>query len=383
MASAGREAAEHLTWFQELIELGRETLPQRTAEAARRALGRSAAALGLELIETASAAPTFLLLPPGGATPRVTIFGSWSAEAHPVAPAAAEGGERLALAAAVGALAEVRAAGAGGAEVAVVAPPGAGYGSLVLGANLIERRASLQAPVAFWPRVGATAPRRRRLFLGSRGQVVLGVWGGASNPYTVRDRLVAELADQAYGPRPLDFELLRKLAAEPSALDFLEEAIGEVGSGESEERIQSALFAPVGHVAKPPVAHPDRPRAWITIEAAEDMDPASVTERARALAPDSKIEQAEGFPWDRLNLYHPSVQALLHTAKSRSEGAEIWPAAPWVTASGVFTRALGTPLAEWTVPLPAGTRVRAVGVEGYRAIVDELAELFTRGTSTP
>lgn len=368
---------DHLTYFQELIELGRETLPQRTAEAARKALGRSAAALGLELVETTSPVPTFLLLPPGGATPSLTVFGSWSAEAHPVAPAAAEGGERLALAAGIGALASAMSHLPG--PPAMVIPPGAGHGSLVLGAVLAEHRPSLQARAAFWPRVGSMAPRRRRVFLGGRGLVVFGLWGGASNPYSLRDRLVAELSDAAFGPRPLDFELLRKLAGQPDALDFLEEAVAEPAAGDGEERLRQALFAPVGRVAKPPVAHPDRPRAWITIEGAEDMEPGVVVERARALASDSRVVEAEGFRWDRLNLYHPSIQALIHTAKARSEGAEIWPSAPWVTPSGLFTHALGLPLAEWTVPLPSGTRVRAPGVEAYRAVVDELSEVFVRG----
>jgi hypothetical protein len=266
----------------------------------------------------------------------------------------------------------------------MVVPPGAGHGSIVLEANLRDHRPSLQAPVAFWPRVGSTTPRRRRVFLGSRGQVVIGLWGGTSNPYTLRDQLVKELADAEYGPRPLDFELLRKLAGQPNVLDFLEETIADPGeiAGAGEDRLRNALFAPVGRVAKSPVVHPDRPRAWITIEGAEDMDPGSVLERARALASDARVEQAEGFRWDRLNLYHPSVQALVHAAKARSEGAEIWPAAPWVTPSGLFTRALGTPLAEWTVPLPSGTRVRAPGVETYRAVVDELRDLFVRGVET-
>ena len=378
------QSEEYLTWFQELIELGRETLPQRAAEAARRSLTRSAASLGLELIETTSSVPTFLLLPPAGATPRLTIFASWNAEAHPVTPAAAEGGERLALAASVGAVAAAMASGGAPGPVAMVVPPGAGHGSIVLEANLRDHRPSLQAPAAFWPRVGSTTPRRRRVFLGARGQVVIGLWGGTSNPYTLRDRLVAELAEAVYGPRPLDFELLRKLAGQPDVLDFLDEAIADPAeiSGDGEDRLRNALFAPVGRVAKSPVAHPDRPRAWITIEGAEDMDPGTVVERARALASDARVEQAEGFRWDRLNLYHPSVQALLHAAKARSEGAEIWPAAPWVTPSGLFTRALGTPLAEWTVPLPAGTRVRAPGVEAYRAVVDELTDLFVRGVET-
>ena len=382
MSVSREQIDDHLTYFQELIELGRETLPQRTVEAARRALGRSAAALGLELVETTSPVPTFLLLPPGGQAPSLTIFGSWSAEAHPVAPAAAEGGERLALAASVGGLAAAIGSGGLPGLPAMVAPPGAGHGSLVLEATLGDHRPSLQAKAAFWPRVGSVAPRRRRVFLGARGRVVFGLWGGESNPYTLRDRLVTELGDAAYGPRPLDFELLRKLAGQPGVLDFLEEAVVDPLAGDDEDRLRNALFAPIGHVAKPPTAHPDRPRAWITIEGAEDMDPAVVVERARALAADSRVEQAEGFRWDRLNLYHPSVQALVHAAKARSEGAEIWPAAPWVTPSGLFTRALGTPLAEWTVPLPTGTRVRAPGIEAYRFVVDELSELFVRGVET-
>jgi len=373
---------DHLTYFQELIELGRETLPQRTVEAARRALGRSAAALGLELVETTSPIPTFLLLPPGGQAPSLTVFGSWSAEAHPVAPAAAEGGERLALAASVGGLAAAIGSGVLPGLPAMVVPPGAGHGSLVLEATLGGHRPSLQAKAAFWPRVGSVAPRRRRVFLGARGRVVFGLWGGDSNPYTLRDRLVTELGDAAYGPRPLDFELLRKLAGQPNALDFLEEAVVDPLTGDDEDRLRNAMFAPIGHVAKPPTAHPDRPRAWITIEGAEDMDPAMVVERARALVSDSRVEQAEGFRWDRLNLYHPSVQALIHTAKTRSEGAEIWPAAPWVTPSGLFTRALGIPLAEWTAPIPTGTRARAPGLEAYRLVVDELSELFVRGVET-
>ena len=373
---------DHLTYFQELIELGRETLPQRTVEAARRALGRSAAALGLELVETTSPIPTFLLLPPGGQAPSLTVFGSWSAEAHPVAPAAAEGGERLALAASVGGLAAAIGSGELPGLPAMVVPPGAGHGSLVLEATLGGHRSSLQAKAAFWPRVGSVAPRRRRVFLGARGRVVFGLWGGDSNPYTLRDRLVTELGDAAYGPRPLDFELLRKLAGQPNALDFLEEAVVDPLTGDDEDRLRNAMFAPIGHVAKPPTAHLDRPRAWITIEGAEDMDPAMVVERARALVSDSRVEQAEGFRWDRLNLYHPSVQALIHTAKARSEGAEIWPAAPWVTPSGLFTRALGIPLAEWTAPIPTGTRARAPGLEAYRFVVDELSELFVRSVET-
>ena len=55
------------------------------------------------------------------------------------------------------------------------------------------------------------APRRRRIYLGARGRVVLGVWDPGVNTYRLRDRMVEELRAEAYGPRPLDFELLRKV----------------------------------------------------------------------------------------------------------------------------------------------------------------------------
>jgi len=371
------DAAGHLSIFQKLLAMPRETLPQQTAVAAREALGKAAGLLGLELAQNNELATVFLLLPPNGGAPTVTVFATWHAEGAPVYPAAAEGGERLALMASVGALAGLRAAGLGPA--ALVVAPSALNGSLVLEAALRECRTSLQAPAAYWPRIASKAPRRRRLFLGARGKAVMGVWGGNANPYTLRDRLVEELARDAYGPRPLDFELLRKLEQSAGALEFLEETFdGPAGSsGAGETRIRAALFDPRGQVNKPSVAHPDRPAAWITIEAGENMEPASVLSRARALAPECRIELAEGFLWDRLNLYQPAVQSMIAVAKSRSEGAEIWPMAPWVSPSGLFTRALGVPLAEWAVPLPAGSALRAPKPEALEAIERELVELLS------
>jgi hypothetical protein len=87
---------------------------------------------------------------------------------------------------------------------------------------------------------------------------------------------------------------------------------------------------------------------------------------------------AEAFPWDRLNIHHPSIQGEIRTAKSVTEGAEIWPMAPWVTPSGLFTKMLGTPLAEWGVPLPAGAAIRFPMAEALTAMERELAELSLR-----
>jgi len=115
------------------------------------------------------------------------------------------------------------------------------------------------------------------------------------------------------------------------------------------------------------------------VETAEQMEPADVLKRAQALAGKAKIEMAEGFLWDRLNIHHPGVQAAIRTAKSRSEGAEIWPMAPWVTPSGIFTRALGTPLVEWGIPLPRGAAIRFPSADSVEAIEREMAELFLRG----
>jgi hypothetical protein len=217
--------------------------------------------------------------------------------------------------------------------------------------------------------------------LGARGRVILGVWGEGANPYTIRDQLIAQLTEEAYGPRPLDFELLRKLAQSAGALDFLEETLEDPQAvrGDGEAKLRTALFEPRGQVLRPQVRHVDRPQAWIVVETAEQMEPADVAKRTQALAGTTKIEMAEGFLWDRLNIHHPAVQAAIRTAKSRSEGAEIWPMAPWVTPSGIFTRALGTPLLEWGVPLPRGTAIRFPGAGAVEEIEREMAELFLRG----
>jgi hypothetical protein len=208
--------------------------------------------------------------------------------------------------------------------------------------------------------------------------VVLGIWGGSENPYRVRDALIAQLKDEAYGPRPLDFELVRKLAGSPAALDFLEETLEDPGAvvGEGEDRLNRALFEPRGQVVTPAVAHPDRPRAWVIIEAAESMEPSDVLRRARDLAVGSTVEMAEGYLWDRLNIHHPSIQAEIALSKSVSEGPEFWPMAPWVTPSGIFTRALGTPLAEWGVPMTPAGSVRQPKLEGFESIAREVAELI-------
>ena len=371
----GRPA--HLSFFHELLSMPRETLPQVTSGAARRSLEPLASALGLKFIEKTAVAPTFLLLPEGDEPPDLTVLASWHAEAEPVTPAAAEGGERLALSAAGGALLTIRESGV--RRPALVVPPAAGHGSLPLFESLREHRPALQAPVAFWPRIASAEPRRRRVFLGARGRAMLGIWGDA-NPYALRDRLVSELRDEAFGPRPLDFELLRKLAQSGDALDFLEETIEDPASvpGEGEARLRSALFEPRGGVRRPPVRHPDRPQAWIAIEIAEAMEPAEIARRARAYAEGVRIEIAESFPWDRQNIHHPATQALIQTAKTRSQGVEIWPSAPWVTPSGLFTRALGIPLSEWSLPLPPGSSVRALSPGAFEAIEGELAEVFLR-----
>jgi len=371
------ESQAHLSLFQELLSMPRETIPQVTSGAARTCLERIASALDLEFIEKPGLAPTFLLLPKGSLPPDLTLLASWHSEAEPVTPAAAEGGERLALAASGGALLSVR--GSGVPRPALVVTPAAGHGSMPLFDCLREHRPALQAPVAFWPRIASTAPRRRRVFLGSRGRAILGVWGEA-NPYDLRDRLVAELRAEAFGPRPLDFELLRKIAQSADALDFLQETIEDPASvtGEGEARFRNALFDPRGFVRRPPVRHPDRPLAWIAIEIAEAMEPAEIARRAQSHAQGGRVEIAESIPWDRQNIHHPATQALIQTAKTRSQGAEIWPSAPWVTPSGLFTRALGTPLSEWSVPLQPGVALRAPTATAFEAIESELAEVFLR-----
>lgn len=370
----------HRAWFQELTSMGREGLPRASADAARRALGAAAPALRSELVEIEGAAPTFLLVPRADARPDLAVFTSWHAETRPALPAALEGAERTALVAAVGALTALSAAGEG-RGVALVVSPGASHGSIVLDRVLREHRPSLQAPVAFWPRIGPRAPKRRRVFLGARGLVVLAIRGDV-NPYVLRDRIVADLARDAFGPRPLDFELLRKVARSEPEMELLEDALDDPASapGEGEDRLRAALFEPRGSVSRPSVRTPDRPAAWITIEIAEDMDPEGVAAKAREHAPGVPIDLVEGTPWDRHNIHHAAVRAAIHTAKHRSEGAEIWPMAPWVTPSGVFTRALGTPLVEWAVPLPAATQARNPTSEALLGMERELAELFLRGT---
>lgn len=376
------DAKVHLASFQGLLSMARETLPQLSAVETRKSLRAFADQFDLQFVEKEGLAPTFLLLPPEGATPALTVFGTWHAESHSVTPAAVEGGGRLALAASLGALSALVQAGLG--PPAVVLAPGALQGSLVLEGHLRAHRAALQAPVAFWPRIAPTAARRRRVYLGARGKVVLGIWGESANAYAIRDAVVAELRDEAYGPRPLDFELLRKLSQGQDALDFLEETIDDPGAvnGEGETKLRNALFEPRGQVLRPPVRHPDRPQAWLILEIAESMEPADVARRVQAIAGDAKIEMAEGFHWDRLNIHHAAVQAEIQTSKSLSEGADIWPMAPWVTPSGLFTRALGLPLAEWGVPLPPGTAIRFPSSDSLERIERELAELFLRGAGS-
>jgi hypothetical protein len=374
------DSAGYLANFQGLLSLARETLPQMSADAARRALGAAAGPLGLELVENKAVAPIFALLPPVGSEARVTLFATWHAETVPVMPAAVEGGERLALATTVAALAATIGAGAiAPGSLAVVVAPGAAHGSLVLDPFLRERRERIAAPVGFWIRVLPTAPRRRRLFLGGRGRVVVGIWGGESSPHLVRDQVVAAMSDEAYGPRPLDFDLLRKLAQSREVIDFLEETIEDpeaASTKDGETRLRSALFEPHAQVIRPGASHPDRPLAWLTFDTAEGMEGPEILARVRALTPGSRVEMAESMPWDRIGIHHPSVQALIPLSKSHSAGPDIWPMAPWATPSGIFTRALGTPLAEWGIPLPSGNAVRFPKPESFEGMVREAAELI-------
>jgi hypothetical protein len=366
------EESALLTQLQPLLSMPRETLPQLTADQARRSLAGAAEALGVEFIEITGVAPTFLLLPKES-TPDILLFGTWHAESMPVEPAAVVGAERLALAVAL--------AGAGRAEstVGAVVAPGATQGSLVLAQVLREHRDRLRAPIALWPRIGPRAPRRRRIFLGARGRVVLGLWGGDANPYRLRDRLVEALRQETYGPRPLDFELIHKLAGIPEALDFLEEA----GDGQpadpaiqAEARLTQALFDPRGQVMTPQVKHPDRPQAWLIFDVAENADPDQLLSLAREHGEGTRVEMAEGFPWDRLGIHHPAIQAQIKLSKEVSEGPEIWPSAPWMSPSGVFTRALGTPLAEWSIPIHPGIAVRFPSAADFQALAGEAERLI-------
>ncbi len=250
------DSTSYLTQFQELMSLARETLPQLSAEAARKALAAAAGPLGLELVENKGAAqvPIFALLPPEGVEPRLTLFATWHAETVPVMPAAVEGSERLALAATIGALSAVVAAGGLlPGTAAVVVAPGAAHGSQVLDPFLRERRVRIASPLGFWIRVLPKPPKRRRIYLGGRGRVVIGIWGGDTSPHLIRDEIVAALEDEAYGPRPLDFDLMRKLAESRDVLEFLEETVEdpEAASGSGETRLKSAIFEPHAQVIRP------------------------------------------------------------------------------------------------------------------------------------
>lgn len=375
------QVSSYLQELQPLLSLPRETVPQLTASETRKALRWAADALGLELLEKEGVVPWFLLVPREPTPPRVLLFGAWHAEVLPVLPAAIEGAERLALAAMLAsigpALGEARGA-------ALVVAPGATQGSLVLSDLLRQHRSRLQAPAALWPRIAPQAPRRRRIYLGARGRVVLGLWttegSPEPNPYRIRDQIVGELAEESYGPRPLDFELLRKLSENADALDFLEETLDDPRalSGKGEERLKQALFAPRGHVLLPPTRHPDRPQAWIALETAESMEPSDLLERVRGLAGGTRVEMAEGFLWDRIGIHHPSVQAEIKLSKDVSEGPEIWPSSPWITPAGIFTRALGTSLVEWAIPVPASVAIRFPKPRQFEAIVEEASELIRR-----
>jgi len=375
----GIDTSSYLQKLQALLSMPRETLPQLTAAEARKALGWASEALRLELVEIEGAAPTFLLLPEPGSTPAALFFTTWHAEVLQVTPAAVEGAERLALSATLAGLGR-EAETEGEPRAAVVVAPGATQGSLVLARILREHRARLRAPVSFWPRIAPNAPRRRRIFLGSRGRVVLGIWESGANPYRIRDRIVEELKAEAYGPRPLDFELLHKLGEHRDALDFLEQTLDDPSAvqGEGGALLTRALFEPRGQVVTPQVRHPDRPQAFLILEVTEDANPDELLQRARSLGGGVKIEMAEGFPWDRISIHHASIQAEIKLSKTVSEGPEIWPSAPWMTPSGVFTRALGTPLAEWGIPAHPGVAMRFPKPGDFESLVVEVADLVRK-----
>jgi len=361
----------YLQKFQPLLSMPRETVPQLTAEETRKSLRWAAESLQLECIEISELVPTFLLLP--AAAPDALLFATWHAEAVPVEPAAVEGAERLALSATLAGMAR-----AGGAKVGLVVTPGATQGSLVLGQALREHRTRLRTKAVLWPRIIAQAPRRRRVFLGARGRVVLGIWDASANPYRLRDRLVEELKKEAYGPRPLDFELLHKLGDNRGALDFLEEAMDgeQVPPGQGEEALRRALFEPRGQVVAPQVRHPDRPQAWVILDVTENADADEILVRARGYAEGARIEMADGFPWDRIGIHHPAIQAQIKLSKEVSEGPEIWPSAPWLSPSGVFSRALGVPLAEWGLPIHPGIAVRFPKPEDLEGLATEVDGLL-------
>lgn len=372
----------HLVKLQRLLSLPRETLPRLTAEEAGRYLRGSAERIGLEFVEFKGVAPIFLLLPRGEAPPSAVLFQTWHAEAAPVEPAAIEGAERLALGAAVAGVETAMAA-----RVAVVVAPAASAGSRGLAELLREHRGRLEAGAAYWIRVAppaASGTARRNVFLGGRGRVVIALRGGEGNPYRARDAVVEALREEAYGPRPLDFELIRKLASNPGALGLIGQGEGAASTGgavSNEERLRRALFDPRGEIVIPAVPHPDRPRAWLTFETAEAMEAESIANRVNALSGGGQADIVENFPWDRANIHHPAVHALIELSREKGGGAEIWPSSPWPTPSGVFSRALGVGLAEWGIPLPSGAQVRFPKPEEFGSMALEVAELLRKATS--
>ena len=388
MAQFPIDAGAHLAKLQSFLTMPRETLPNVTAREAGRYLRGAAERLGLEFAESAGVAPIFTIVPREPETAVVTLFQTWHAESAPAGSAAVGGAERLALGAAIAGL-EAATAALGAEQArsptpfALVVAPSSSSGSHGLGEVLHGRREKLGSRGACWIRIVAPSRGpRRRVFLGARGRVVIGLRGGTGNPYRARDTVVEELRSEAYGPRPLDFELIRKLAAGESAMELLGDASAAAVSGgeaaSAEDLLRRAIFDPVGEVVIPPVPHPDRPRAWLTFETAEAMEAEPIARRIEALSGGGHAEVVEHFPWDRANLHHPAIHALLQLSKARADGAEIWPSSPWATPSGVFTRTLGAGLCEWGVPLPAGTAIRFPKPEEFEALAGEAAELLAR-----
>jgi hypothetical protein len=278
-----------------------------------------------------------------------------------------------------------------------VVAPAASAGSRGLDEMLREHRSRLAAGAAYWIRVApsTTIPpveRRRNVFLGARGRVVIALRGGEGNPYRARDAVVEALREEAYGPRPLDFELIRKVAARPEAMALIGASGAGAGSGagpesgaapgsgtgSGEERLRSALFEPRGDIVIPAVPHPDRPRAWLTFETAEAMEAESIASRVEALSGGGRAEVVENYPWDRANIHHPAIHALIELARERAGGSEIWPSAPWSTPSGLFTRALGINLAEWSIPLPSATQIRFPKPDQFETMALEAGELYRK-----
>lgn len=395
--SSGRRAqrfdvAGQLSKLQRLLTLPRETIPKLTAEEAARYLRGAAESLGLQFVESEQVVPIFLLLPRDGA-PSALLLQTWHSETMPVEPASVSGAERLALGVAVAGMEiatrrllqehdDVSGPDPTHPPAALIVAPAASAGSQGLDRILREHRARLSAQAIYWLRIvpsspGATGGNRRHVFLGSRGRVVLAMRGGEGNPYRIRDAIVEELREQAYGPRPFDFELIRKLSRRPESLHML----GDEPARWTEEGIRGALFDARGDVVIPPVPHPDRPRAWLAFEIAEGMEPEAIAARAQALSGGGEVDLVERFPWDRASIHHPAVHALIELAKAASDGAEIWPSSPWPTPSGLFTRALGTGLAEWGIPLPPGSAIRFPQPDEFEAMALEAADLIVRSRS--